>query len=295
MLDTSTTPRIDAHCHLWQLDRGDYHWLDTSNPEFRSIAYDFTIDDLATATKNTNVSQFIAVQAAATEAETDYLLSLADENSDILGVVGWVDLAGANAVNSIDRFSKHTAFKGIRPMLQDIENTTWLVDVPAPHIWTHLEQNNLRFDALITPRHLPMIHQFCLDHPNLPIVIDHAAKPDIAGAHDEAFKTWCSNMSAIAQQSNTHCKISGLLTKMAPAQLPNAHTILEPFIDHLLDVFGPERLMWGSDWPVVLMAGDYNIWNDLTMKLLQDLSHDSRALILGGSAAKFYGITGAYK
>lgn len=286
-------PRVDAHCHLWQLDRGDYAWLDRSDPKLKKIARDFGVADLTKARKRVGVSQVIVVQAAATEAETEYLLSLADQNQEIAGVVGWVDLSSKNAIASIDKFSTNPSFKGIRPMLQDIEDTNWLLDVPAANVWEILKQKNLRFDALIRPRHLPMTHQFCLQHPELKIVIDHAAKPDIANGDDEAFEFWCSNMAAIANQTHAFCKISGLLTEMRPEQLPNASMILKPIIDHLIESFGPERLMWGSDWPVVRLAGDYNIWNELTLELLQDLNQKSQTSILSGTASRFYGVTEA--
>lgn len=285
--------RIDAHCHLWELDRGDYDWLDVSDPAFEKIARDFNASDLAEATQRAEISQVIAVQAAATEAETEYLLSLADKYPEIAGVVGWVDLSSAQAINKIDKFSDHHAFKGIRPMLQGIENTNWLLEVPQPDVWQFLAQKGLRFDALIKPRHLSMIHQFCLENPSLPVVIDHAAKPEIAGGDQGALDAWYTNIARVANETHATCKLSGLLNEMSQEQLPDAYAILTPLVDHLIDCFGPDRLMWGSDWPVVHMAGDYDIWNDLTLELLQDLDQKSLQSILSGTASQFYGITEA--
>lgn len=284
--------RIDAHCHLWALDRGDYHWMDVSDPSFAPIARDFDAGDLALMRREADIGDVVLIQAAATEAETEFLLSLADDHDEIKAVVGWVDLSRADAEKQIDRFARNTAFKGIRPMLQDIEDTNWLIKIPQDTIWNHLSDNGLRLDALIKPRHLPMITQFCLDHPNLPIVIDHCAKPEFAKADKSPIDTWLDGILKIANDTHAYCKLSGLLTEMAAEQLPNAYEILKPLVGQLIEAFGAERMMWGSDWPVVCLAGGYARWNDLTQALLKDLDPASQDAILFKSAEQFYGLEG---
>lgn len=284
--------RIDAHCHLWALERGDYHWMDVSNPTFAPIARDFDTSDLARVRGEAGISDVVVVQAAATEAETDYLLSLADEHEEIKAVVGWVDLVKHDAIKQIDRFAENKAFKGIRPMLQDIKDTDWLINIPQEDVWEHMTDKGLRLDALVKPRHVSMITQFCMDHPNLPIVIDHCAKPEFA-AHDRArIDAWLEGMLIIANDTHAYCKLSGLLTEMSVEQIPDAYDILKPLIDQLIQAFGPERIMWGSDWPVVQLAGPYARWNDLTLALLMDLDPARQNAILFKTAEQFYGLEG---
>lgn len=284
--------RIDAHCHLWALDRGDYHWMDVSDPSFAPIARDFDVSDLARARDEAGVCEVVVVQAAATEAETDYLLSLANEHCEIKAVVGWVDLAKNDATKQIDKFARNAAFKGIRPMLQDIEDTDWLIKIPQDDVWDHLAEKGLRLDALVKPRHLSMITQFCLNHPNLPIVIDHCAKPEFAKNDPAYIDVWLEGILKIANETHAYCKLSGLLTEMSVEQIPEAYDILKPLVDQLIQAFGPERMMWGSDWPVVRLASAYARWNDLTLALLTDLDPASQNAILFKTAEQFYGLEG---
>lgn len=284
--------RIDSHCHVWQLSRDDYDWLAVDDPQFKSIARDFDVNELEATAAKADISKFVLVQAAATENETEYLLSIAGQFESIVGVVGWVDLSDDIAAQSIQRLSSNPLFKGIRPMLQDIKDTQWLLDVPDPKIWTLLSKSGLRFDALVQPRHLPMLHQFCQRYVDLPVVIDHAAKPKIANGSASDFEQWRMSMSKLARETNAYCKLSGLLTEMGLEQIQNAVTLLQPYVDHLLEAFGPERLMWGSDWPVVRMAGDYTPWNDLTFTLLRELNDQDKNAILSSTACNFYGIKG---
>ncbi|MEP3197321.1 MAG: amidohydrolase family protein [Lentilitoribacter sp.] len=284
--------RIDAHCHLWALERGDYHWMDVSDPSFAPIARDFDTSDLARARGEAGVSDVVLVQAAATEAETEYLLSLANEHEEIKAVVGWVDLNKKDANQQIDKFAENKKFKGIRPMLQDIEDTDWLINIPQDDVWEHMVAKGLRLDALVKPRHLSMITQFCLDHPNLPIVIDHCAKPEFAANDPARIDAWLEGILKIANDTHAYCKLSGLLTEMSVEQLPNAYDILKPLVDELIKAFGPERIMWGSDWPVLRLTSAYARWNDLTLALLMDLDPASQDAILFKTAEQFYGLEG---
>ena len=283
--------QIDSHCHLWELVRGDYTWLDVSNPSLAVIARDFSIDDIAPLKDAAGVDKLVVVQAAATEAETEYLLSLASKHSDIAGVVGWADITSEKAALALIAFASHAKFKGIRPMLQDIEDTQWLVSAPDPSIWQVMSSLNLRLDALVQPRHLPMLHEFCQHNNELAVVIDHTAKPRQAFAGDtEAFDHWAKYMRLISTDTHAYCKVSGMLTELSAAANCDPLSSIKPAFDVLLECFGPGRLMWGSDWPVLTLASSYAAWHDLSLQLISELSLDEQAMILGGSAVNFYGL-----
>lgn len=271
---------IDAHCHFWQLSRGDYDWLDGQGGPLHPIRRDFVPDDYPAD------ARLIVVQAAATTAETDYMLSLAAADPRIVGVVGWVDLAAQDAPEQIRNRAELSVFKGVRPMLQDIADTDWLEYSVQPATIAAIIDAGLRFDALVTPRHLPMLGRFADRHVDLPLIIDHAAKPQ-PGHRDE----WANGMGRLAALPHVHCKLSGLLTELAPQDLANPLPALRAIFDPILDWFGPQRLVWGSDWPVLTLAASYQDWRDLTGQLLEGLTDSERQAILSDNAARFYGVT----
>lgn len=272
---------IDAHCHFWSLARGDYGWLDGEGGPLAPIRRDFAPSDMP------GTAPVIAVQAAPSPAETDYLLRL--KHPRIAGVVGWVDLAAPSTCGQISDLAINPRFRGIRPMLQDIPETDWLLTAPRADTLATMARMNLTFDALVTPRHLGVLATFAAQNPDLAIVIDHAAKPRLAAEVED--DEWLAGMAAMAADPRIHCKLSGLLTEMSPAQLADPLAVLRPVVGRLLDWFGPSRLIWGSDWPVLNLAGDYALWRSLTDQLLADLTEDERAAIMGGNAARFYGIS----
>lgn len=253
---------IDAHVHFWAVARGDYGWLDAA--AVAPIRRDFAPADYPGA------GRVIAVQAAPTEAETAYLLGLDDPR--ILGVVGWTDLTAPGDLS-------HPRLVGLRPMLQDIADTDWLLTAPAPGVWERVTARGLVLDALVTTRHLPMLARFADAHPDLPIVIDHGAKPQPGLGAD-----WRAGMAALARRPNVACKLSGLMT-----ELPDRAEVTRA-IHALVALFGAERLIWGSDWPVLTLAAPYADWHALTGAALADLTPDARAAIMGGNAARIYGV-----
>ncbi len=286
-------PWVDAHCHLWALDRGDYGWLDSNNPELTPIVRDFTPTDLHAAYPPSSIDASILVQAAPTDAETDYLLSLAADMPGAAGVVGWVDLGSAQLAARLDTLAANPLCRGIRPMLQDITATDWILQ-PAQHAGLAvLLAAGLRFDALITARHLPALRQVCQAFPDLPVIIDHAAKPALAAMDEAQLVPWMQGMQALGQTTMALCKLSGLLTEMHPTQTRSAQqavAVLQPLFDQLLEWFGAERLVWGSDWPVVTLAAELPLWLEVTTTLLNPLSTGERSAILGGNAIRFYGL-----
>ena len=277
---------IDAHQHFWRLDRGDYHWLRADNPALQPIYRDFLPADFRAAAPG--IAKTVLVQAADSEAETDFMLSLAAEHDWIGGVVGWVDISKGEAVKTLRRWAAQAKFKGVRPMLQDLPDTTWIARQPHPAVMRCIAESGLRFDALVTPAHLPALLQFVRSHPKLPIVIDHAAKPRL----DEGWQAvwahgWRRDMAALAAHPNVCCKFSGLLTETRAADPLAA---IRPVWDDLLRWFGPGRLMWGSDWPVVNLAADLGAWMRMAGTLIDELPEPDRRRVWHDNAQHFYGL-----
>jgi L-fuconolactonase len=267
--------RIDAHQHFWRLDRGDYGWLTAdAHPK---IARDFLPADLEPLLAAARIDKTILVQAAPTEAETQFLLDLAHDAPFVAGVVGWVDFEADGAPARIAKLCADPKFVGLRPMLQDIAEVEWLLRPEHARMFDAMQRGSLRLDALVKPRHLPALAEFLERHPDLPVVIDHAAKPDVA-----RIDVWAEVMRHIAAETGALCKLSGLATEIGPGA-----EVLAPLVDFLLRIFGPERLMWGSDWPVLNEVGDYGSWHAAAMSLIPA---DAQAAVFGGTAAKFYGV-----
>ena len=273
--------RIDSHQHFWKRSRGDYDWL---RPNLGPIYADFGPSDLQPLLTQSGVSKTVLVQAAATIAETHYMLSLADEYDFIAGVVGWVDMESPDAAEQIVALSTHPKFKGIRPMAQDIGDPKWLSKATLAPAFETLVAHGLRFDALVKSCHLDALLTVLRRHPDLRVVIDHAAKPDIETGNTEQ---WTAKMAEIGSETDAYCKVSGLVTEAGAC--PN-HKSLAPYFEHLYQCFGADRLMWGSDWPVVKLSMEYGDWYSLTMELLATTPLDEQRKILGTTAATFYDI-----
>ncbi len=273
--------RIDSHQHFWSLQRGDYGWL---TPALDLLYRDFLPQDLQPMLAAAGVQRTLLVQAAATVAETEYLLSLAEKHAFIAGVVGWVDMDDPTALNDLARLHKNPYLLGVRPMIQDIADPDWMLRDDLTPIFERMMELNLRLDALVLPAHLENLRQLLQRHPQLQCVIDHAAKPNIAAA---SWQPWADNMAELAAGTNSYCKLSGLLTEAGARTDDDA---LRPYVAHLLACFGAQRLMWGSDWPVLTLAGDYRNWQQQSERLLQHLPDAERDAIFGATAKTFYGL-----
>ncbi|MDX7951581.1 amidohydrolase family protein [Lichenihabitans sp. Uapishka_5] len=289
------TPRVDAHCHLWRLERGDYGWLDGDGGPLAPIRRDFEVADLRAAGAAMGTEAFVAVQAAPSVAETRHLLDQARIAPEIVGVVGWVDLSDPAAEADLERLAADPRFVGVRPMLQDLPDPDWIATRPAPAAMAALSRLGLCFDALVTPVHLQALQHFAERHGDLPIMIDHAAKPAVsAPADDPRHALWRVGMQALAHRPGVCVKLSGLLTEL-PAERrrtpDDAVAALRPLVDHLLDWFGPERLAWGSDWPVLTLASQPAVWAEVSERLLAPLNEAGRAAVRGDTACRFYGLT----
>jgi L-fuconolactonase len=285
--------RIDSHQHFWRPARGDYQWLRADEPALAPLLRDFMPEDLAPLLAAHGVEKTVLVQAAESKAETEFMLDLASAHAFIGGVVGWVELSRPGAGAVLERMARHPKFKGVRPMLQDQPDDAWISCRPRPDAIRALQRLGLRFDALVKPRHLPPLLRFLKHWPELPVVIDHAAKPPV-GAHDsEAFARWRADIAAVAAMPQVFCKFSGLWGE-APAAMHGdvdaAVRAVRPVWEHLLDVFGPARLMWGSDWPVLTLAGDYAGWLAISEACIGSLTQSEQADVWAGTARRFYGL-----
>jgi L-fuconolactonase len=274
------SPRIDAHHHLWRLDRGDYGWL---TPTQGVIYRDYTLADLTPLLASAGVEATVLVQAAPTRAETEFLLQVAEASLGVIrGVVGWVDLAARDAIPALGGLAGKSLLKAIRPMLQDLPDPEWIRREDVVHALRALPSLGLRFDALVRTRELPALLRMIERVPDLDIVVDHGAKPPIAAA---GWQPWADLIAAAARNPRAHCKLSGLVTE---AGAPWSADTLRRYVEHLLTCFGPGRLLWGSDWPVVELGGGYRRWAAATDVLLSGLSATDRDAILGGNAWRFY-------
>jgi len=272
---------IDAHQHFWDPARGDYGWL---TPDLISLYRSFGPADLASLRERAGVQRTVAVQAAPTVEETRYLLDLARDEASIAGVVGWVPMLSHDAPAVIAELARHRKFKGIRPMLQDLPDDDWIANPALAPAVEALIAHDLAFDALIFARHVNAFESFATRFPALRIVIDHGAKPPIRDG-EAGWQSWADGIKRLARLAHVHCKLSGLATEAAPGW---TEATLQPYVDHLLESFGPARLMWGSDWPVLNLNGDYLLWHSLANTLLAALSDPEREAIFGANAAAFY-------
>jgi len=276
-----TTPRIDAHQHFWNPERLDYGWL---KPEMTSLYRTFGPADLAPLRAATGIDRTVVVQAAPTVDETRYLLDIARGEASIAGVVGWVPLLDKDAPALIAELARDPKFKAVRPMLQDLPDDNWIANPALAPAIEALIAHELAFDALIFARHVDALETFAKRFPQLRIVVDHGAKPPIRDGA-AGWQPWADGIERLARLPHVHCKLSGLATEAAPGW---TETTLRPYVDHLLASFGPARLMWGSDWPVLNLNGDYLLWHAVADALLASLSEAQSAAVFGGNAAAFY-------
>lgn len=278
--------RVDAHHHVWRLDRGDYGWLRPTHI-LAPICRDFGLDELRPALAAAGIGATVLVQAAPTVAETRFLLDVANANQGLVrGVVGWVDLSAGNATAMLADLASNPLLKGIRPMLQDLDDSSWILRPQVQPALSAMVALGLRFDALVKPRELRPMMSMLERHPELAVVIDHCAKPDIAAG---AWRPWADDLAAIASNSSAHCKLSGLVTEAGGSWTVAS---IRRYVDHVLECFGSERVLWGSDWPVVTLSASYDAWSAATDTLLRVLSEKDRDAIRGGNAQRFYALGG---
>jgi L-fuconolactonase len=271
---------IDSHQHFWQVGRFDYPWMTS---DLGVLYRDYLPHDLAPIIEACGVTRTVLVQASNSVAESHWLLNLADENSFIAGVVGWVDLMSPIVDPQLDELSAHPKFKGVRHLVESEPSDDWLIQPFALSGLRQLSRYGLTYDLLVHTRHLKYVPQVVEAVPELSFVIDHLAKPPIA---NNEIKEWSQALKPLASYPNVHCKLSGLVTE---ANWTSWQTDdLRPYVEYALELFGADRLMFGSDYPVCLLAASYDRVLDAFQEILEPLSDAEREKIFSNNAAEFY-------
>ena len=280
---------VDAHHHLWQRSRGDYHWLDSrANPALVPIDRDHLLSDYLPLAAAHGITGSVAVQAAESIAETRWLLAQAHAAAGLIqGVVGWVDMTAPTAPGVLTELAQDTLLRAIRPMLQDIPDSDWVLQPRLDAAFRSIIELDLAFDLLIRPRHLASSLSLLARYPKLRAIVDHCAKPDIAHG---AWQPWADGMRRIAGETAAFCKLSGLVTE-ARRDWKIDH--LRPYVEHVIECFGAQRIVWGSDWPVMTLNSDYARWLYAAQELTAPLSKSDRGAVMGLNAARFYRLDSA--
>jgi L-fuconolactonase len=278
--------KIDTHQHFWTPSRADYPWMDGASPILKRH---FAPQDLAPLLSSQGVAGTVIVQAAPTIDETEYMLGLADASDCVWGVVGWIDMEDPTHSEKLHNLAKHPKFVGVRPMVQDIEDDDWILGDALDWAFNAFIEHGLTFDALGYPRHINQFCRIAKRYPDLRIVLDHFLKPpieEIAGGQVEADQ-WQRGMKALSQNPNVFCKLSGLPTEAGGALSDDT---LYPFVAHVFECFGAERVLWGSDWPVVTQACTYADWVQSVENLLArlQLSTAEKDAVWAGTALSAY-------
>lgn len=273
--------RIDAHQHYWKLERGDYDWL---TPDMEILYRDYEPCDLAAALQEQRIDKTIVVQAAATTEETEYLLSLADDNDTIAAVVGWVDLTDAGGMEQLEQFREHPKFAGFRIMIQDMPDATVVLEPNYIKALQQVEAMQLPVDLLVKSDQLDVLTALMKHVPQLHGVVNHIAKPRIA---EGIWEPWAIQMKELAQYPNLYCKLSGMVTEADHAGWQQED--FNAYIQMVIACFGWDRIMYGSDWPVCLLAADYSeVLQVLIAALPEDVTVEQREKLFGNNAIQFY-------
>jgi len=275
---------IDSHQHFWQVGRFDYPWM---TPEVEVLCQDYLPPALEPILKRCGVERTILVQASNSLAETRWLLSLADQYPFIAGVVGWVDLTGKDVGRQLDEFVMHAKFKGVRHLVESEPADDWLIQPSVLEGMRALAAYGVSYDLLVQTRHLKYAKILGESCTGLRFVIDHMAKPPIAR---NELAEWAREIKELAAYSNVWCKLSGLVTEANWSGWSVED--LKPFTDTALEYFGPQRMIFGSDWPVCLLAASYDRVLETFQLLLAELSDEDRNCILAKNASAFYRLQG---
>jgi L-fuconolactonase len=275
--------RIDSHQHFWRYAASEYPWI---GPGMERLARDHLPPDLATLAAAAGIDRTVAVQARQSLEETRWLLSLADEHPLVAGVVGWVDLRGDDVADELREFAGRKGFVGVRHVVQDEPDPRFLLGERFVRGLGMLAPYGLTYDLLLYPQQLPAAVELAARLPEQPFVLDHLAKPRIKTGEIDG---WRRDIRDLAGRPNVCCKVSGLVTEAAWRRWQRAD--FAPYLETVLEAFGPERLMFGSDWPVCLLSAEYHEVVGIVEDLFARLSAGERAAVWGGTAARFYGLS----
>lgn len=274
--------RLDAHHHLWKYIPEDYNWISENMTILRR---DYLPGDLKREIEEAGINATIAVQARQTLEETHWLLDLADNNSFIKGVVGWVPLTSPNLEEIIAPFTVSENVKGYRHVLHDEKDDLYMLRDNFNRGIKILTKNNFSYDILIFDRHLPQTIELVDRHPEQIFILNHIAKPRI---RKNIYSPWRERIIELAKRENVYCKISGLVTEADWTDWEEFQLL--PYLETILKAFTPQRLMFGSDWPVCLLASSYLKWYQIISNFIKPLSPDEQDRIMGSTAVEAYGI-----
>ncbi len=274
--------RLDAHHHFWKYNPVEYGWIDDT---LAALQRDFLPAHLKADIAAAGIDGVISVQARQTEKETAWLLGLAENNDFIQGVVGWVPLSSPTVDRVLEKYCRHWKLRAVRHVVQGEPDDRFILDDEFNAGIRLLREFGLAYDILIFERQLPPTIEFVDLHPEQVFVLDHIAKPKIK---DHELEPWHTNLIELGKRPNVYCKISGLVTEADYTTWTEAQ--LQPYLDTVLEAFGPRRLMFGSDWPVCRVACDYKSWVELVGRFVAKLSTDEQARIMGGTAVEAYGL-----
>lgn len=273
---------IDAHQHFWDPSRGDYSWMPQDN---KILNRKYDLEELSKDSRSIDLYKTVLVQAAATNAETEYMLNIA-ENSDLVsGVVGWVNFEDPNQLKQLKTFAKNPKFVGVRPMIQDIPDKNWVLSKDFDIFFKTIIDLDLSFDALGFPIHLDNFYIIASKYPSLRFVIDHLMKPKICNNNQEEFIHWQKGINKLSKLENVYCKFSGMVTEACEKWTEQD---LKPYVDEILNLFTDKKIMWGSDWPVCNLRTNYLGWYNSATNLTKELSLAERQNIFYNNAKRFY-------
>ncbi|MGA3347724.1 MAG: amidohydrolase family protein [Candidatus Sulfotelmatobacter sp.] len=274
--------KIDTHQHFWKYNERDYVWMSTGMDKLRK---DHLPADLLPLMQSAGVEATVAVQARQSLEESAWLLQLADEYPFIRGVVGWVDLCSERVVEQLEHFSQHPKFRGVRHVVHDESDDEFMLRPSFLKGLGQLKKFGMTYDLLLFPRHLPIACNVVKRFPDQPFVLDHIAKPPVRAREIEP---WAGDLKRLAAFPNVFCKISGLVTEGKWDSWKAQD--FDPYLDVVLNVFGPHRLMIGTDWPVCTLAAGYKSVIDLEAGYISKLSADEQYAILQKNPVAFYSI-----
>ncbi len=274
--------RIDAHQHFWNYNPARDSWI---TDRMSVLKRDYLPEDLAPELARNDVDATIAVQADQSEAETEFLLSITESHSFIAGIVGWVDLRSDNIADRLAYFSGFDRLVGFRHIAQAEPDDYFLLHQDFVRGLRQLQPYGYTYDLLVYPRQLPAAIELTARLPGQAFVLDHIGKPHIGNGH---YGGWKQQIRELAAHPNVYCKLSGIITE---ADWQNwTPEMCRPYLDAVFEAFGPRRLMFGSDWPVCLLAGSYTQVTDLVRNYIRQCSRDNEADIMGMNATRFYRI-----
>ncbi|MCL6258111.1 amidohydrolase family protein [Aquiflexum sp. TKW24L] len=272
--------RIDSHQHFWNYSAESHSWMDES---MLRIQRDFLPKDLKPLLEATGFGGCVAVQASQSESENDFLLSFAEQNDFIKGIVGWIDLQSKDLTDRLHYYSQHPKIKGFRHIIQDEPDLDFMLRPTFLHGISKLQEFGFTYDILIYPQHLPNAYTLAKSIPNQLFVIDHLAKPNIKGPEVEF---WRKGLEKIASLENVHCKISGMVTEADWKSWEKEQ--FEPYIATALATFGIDRLMYGSDWPVCTLSATYKDAYWIVEDFFSSFSKSEQNKLFGSNASSFY-------